>query len=264
MKPLENKVAFVTGGGQGIGRGIAHKLAKAGAKVVVVQRNLTKAEEVAAEINHGLGEAMALHLDVTDTTSIDACVQEALSHFSCIDILVNNAGVGQQSFALDTQPEEFDLCYDVNLKSIWAVVNAFLPHFKTHHTGKIINIASIEGRQGTAMQPAYSASKAAVISLTQSLASLLGPEGINVNTVCPGPVWTPQQENYQRLASQRGEIATDKVNEESFFQDFVDQIPLRRVASSEDIGDAVVFLASLQAKNITGQALNVDGGVFMN
>lgn len=264
MPELENKVALVTGGGQGIGRGIALALAKAGARVIVAQRNFSKVKAVKAEID-GLGqEALALPLDVTDTASIHNCVEESHKHFRQIDILVNNAGVGQQSYAMATNRDEFNRCLDANFKSIWDMTTAFLSDLKENNGGKIINIASIEGRQGTAIQPAYSASKAAAISLTQSFAANLGPDGINVNAVCPGPVWTPQQENYQRLASQRGEIEPDKVNENDFFKEHVAKIPLRRVATPEDIGNAVVFLASSRAKNITGQALNVDGGIVMN
>lgn len=262
MGILESKVAFVTGGGQGIGEGIAIELAKAGANVVVAQRNLDNAETVASKIRKLGRESIALQLDVTDIASIKNCAETVRENFSRIDILVNNAGIGQKAFELETSSEEFDLCYNVNLKSIWTQINEFLPYLKAHNEGKIINISSIEGRRGTKYQPAYSASKAAVISLTQSLSALLGSDNINVNAVCPGPVWTPQQENFQHLFNK--DKAENPINEENFFKDYVEHIPLRRVATPQDIGCAVVFLASPQAKNITGQALNVDGGLFMN
>ena len=264
MVDLNGRTALVTGGGQGIGRGIALELAKAGADLVVVQRDVKLAEAVATEVRRIGRKAIALPVDVTDETSVGECISAALAQFLRVDILVNNAGVAQDKFDAETDLATFDSCYAVNLRGSWCVARQLIPHFRKYRNGKIINIASIEGRRGTIEQPAYSSSKAALISITQSLAAILGPDNINVNAVCPGPVWTAQQEHYQRLAMKRGEIEERRLNENEFYKDYINSIPLRRVATTADIGLAVAFLASESARNITGQALNVDGGIMAN
>src|SRR5207253_363462 len=147
--------------------------------------------------------------------------------------------------AMDTCPEDFDQCYAVNLKGIWNVTQALLPHFKAQGGGKIINICSTAGRKGQALTPAYCASKAAVISLTQSLAAALGPEGINVNAVCPGLVWTAQSEQWLGLLRQSG--ATEAPDMEALLASSKELLPLRRHLTAEDVGYAVVFLASPRA-----------------
>lgn len=248
---LHNQVALITGSAQGIGRGIVMELAKVGANIVVADINKARAESVAVEV-HALGsDALPLFMDVTDSESIDNCVEKALAHFSRIDILVNNAGVGFEEKGLI---EEFDVNYAVNLKGVWQVTSALIPHFKKNQKGKIINIASICGRKG--VQPstmAYNASKAAVINLTQSLAMSLGSDNINVNAICPGAVKTPQNEAARKKSNDP--------NWENYAQTYTQ---LKRPLTPEDMGMAVAFFASSQAKNITGQALNVDGGHFMN
>jgi NAD(P)-dependent dehydrogenase (short-subunit alcohol dehydrogenase family) len=261
---LANKVALVTGGGQGIGRGIAIELARAGADIVVAQRHLQFAEAVAADIA-GMGrKAIALPLDVCDESSVSECIKAALVEFPRVDIVVNNAGVAQEKFYAETELATFDACYAVNLRGAWCVANCLIPHFRRYKSGKIINVASINGRLGDPQLPAYSASKAALISLTQSLAGILGPDNINVNAVCPGPTWTAQQENHRRLAMRRGEIDETHVNSQEFYKGFLDKIALRRVATPQDVGFAVAFLASESARGITGQALNIDCGMVMN
>ena len=173
----------------------------------------------------------------------------ALEHFPKIDILVNNAGVLVGTDYKDTSAEDFDLCYEVNLKSVWQISKVMAPHFKKNGGGKIVNIASIGGRLGMSDIPAYRASKAGVINLTQSLAHALGSDNINVNAVCPGVVETSMAD---KLGGEDHETDYDELAKGS---------ALGRIASPEDIGQAVVFFASSYSKNITGQALNVDGGV---
>jgi meso-butanediol dehydrogenase/(S,S)-butanediol dehydrogenase/diacetyl reductase len=261
---LANKVALVTGGGQGIGRGIAIELARAGADIVVAQRHLQFAEAVASEIAAIGRKGIALPVDVCDESSVSECIKAALVEFPRIDILVNNAGVAQEKFYAETELATFDACYAVNLRGVWCVASCLIPHFRRYRSGKIINVASINGRLGDPQLPAYSASKAALISLTQSLAGILGPDNVNVNAVCPGPIWTAQQENHRRLAMQRGEIDETHLNSQEFYKAFVDKIALRRVATPQDVGFAVAFLASESARGITGQALNIDCGMVMN
>ena len=265
MGNLDNKTAFITGGAQGIGKGIVLALAKAGADIIIADLNADKAEAVVAEIKALGREGIAVRFDVTDENSIKNGVNAALNHFSRIHILVNNAGVFQKrkETEIETTLEDFDLCYDVNLKGVWRVINALIPHFKTHHDGKIVNIASVAGRKGSAKFPAYNASKAAVINLTQSLACALGPHNINVNAICPGVIWTPMLEEVEGILGHTDN--KDKINAKVHFRNVYEQhTPLRRPQTPEDIGQAVTFLASSQAKNITGQALNVDGGLLMN
>ena len=254
MQCLENKTAIVTGGGQGIGRGIALELAKAGANVVIADLNLSESEKVVSDIKALGKDAIALHVDITSTTSITECVQGAINHFSNIDILVNNAGVLAEKGDVSTTAEEFDLNYEVNLKGMWLVSKIVIPIFKDNNKGKIINIASGAARKGLAACPAYSAVKSGVISLTQSLASALGPYNINVNAICPGLVKTP-------LTDKGWDIA----NHPNSFNEYVTaHTALRRLTTPEDIAHAVVFFASSSSRNITGQTLNVNGGDVMN
>ena len=262
MKDLENNIAFVTGGAQGLGRGIAIELAKAGADIVIGDLNLKKAETVAAEIRELGRKSLALNLDVTDGTSINRAVDSALGQFPHIDIVVNNAGVVQKTVGDETTAEDFDFCYGVNLKAVWQMTQAIIPHFKSRHQGSIVNISSGAGRGGNSTVPAYSASKAGVINLTQSQAMVLAPFNINVNAVCPGLIWTPMWEQLEGMVSKTSR--QDEINEQSAFKVGVKNTPLQRPVTAEDIGQAVVFLASPQAKNITGQSLNVDGGLIMS
>jgi len=239
-------------------------LARAGADVIVTQRHVKLAEAVAEEIAAAGRQAIALPIDVCDENSVSDCVKSALARFPRIDILVNNAGVAQENFYGETELATFDVCYEVNLRGAWCVASSLIPHFRRYRSGKIINISSINGRVGDPQLPAYSASKAALISMTQSLAGILAADNVTVNAVCPGPIWTAQQENHRRLAMRRGEIDEAHVNSRDFYKGFVDKIPLRRVATPQDVGFAVAFLASENARSITGQALNVDCGMVMN
>lgn len=250
MKSLDSKVAFVTGAAQGLGESIALQLAKAGAKVVVADLDVKNGEKVVAKIKALGRSAIAIQLDVTDECSVKEAVRESIDHFKKVDILVNNAGV----FFADEESEKFDLHYQVNVRGVWQVITAFTQNFKAIGGGKIVNIASINGRRG--YQPstmAYNASKAAVINLTQSFAMALGPDNINVNAICPGAVKTPMTE--------RARAESKDPNWEKYAKEHTQ---LKRPVTPEDIGQAVVFFVSTQSKNITGQALNVDGGHFMN
>lgn len=266
MTELQGKVAIVTGSAQGIGRGIALELAKAGADIVITHldsaQDRENADQTVAHIKAEGQDALSVVLDVTNSESITACAQTVFAYFPRIHILVNNAGVIQRGLGDDTSIQDLDLCYAVNLKGVWAVCDAFIPHFQNHSEGKIINIASVAGRKGHAFAPAYCASKAGVISLTQSLADSLGPSNINVNAVCPGIVWTPMWESIEAIA---GHTSNEKIiSEQAKFKDSITKTPLRRPQTVDDIGHAVVFLASPRAKNITGQALNIDGGLLKN
>ena len=263
MSHLSQKTAIVTGGGRGIGRGIVLELARAGADVVLADVDLESSERTAGEVARLGRQALVTRVDVADPRSVREGVEQALARFGKIEILVNNAGVVQDHIGTAITENDFDRCYQVNLKGIWNVTCAVVPHFRTIGGGKIVNIASIAGRRGDNALTPYSASKAAAISLTQSLAFSLGRHNINVNAVCPGLLWTPMWEKLEGMF--RGSSEPGIVGERAAFDAYIQsQCPLRREQTPEDIGHAVVFLVSEQARNITGQALNVDGGIQMN
>ncbi len=257
MYQLSSKTAVVTGGNRGLGQAIAMALADAGAHIVITHLDSPADRESANtavnDIKQKGRDALAVPMNVVDKDSVNKAVNQIFKHFEQIDILVNNAGVMQKGVGLESTSEDFDLCANVNVKGIWHVTQAFIPHFQAKQAGKIVNIASIGGRRGEVLMP-YDASKAAAISITQSLATLLGKDNINVNAVCPGPVATPLWDD---LAKQAGPGLTE-------FEDHLQSVPLGRVSTPQDIANAVLFFASDQSHNITGQALNVDGGFRMN
>lgn len=248
---LTGNIALVTGGAQGIGFGIALELARSGGRVVIADRNLQQASVAAEQIRSMGHEAIALALDVTDDDSVRECVRVALGRFSRIEILVNNAGIHCERIGVTSTVGNFNQCFDVNLIGVWRMTQALVPHFKALGGGRIINIASVNGRKPWADTPAYSASKAALINLTQSLAMTLGADNINVNALCPGGVMTQMADHFKHdIPDLREKMTSARV--------------LKRPLSPEDIGRAVAFFASSQAQNITGQSLNVDGGVVMS
>jgi len=271
---LKDQVAIVTGGGGGIGEGICLCLARAGADVVVSDVKADLAEKVADKVRGLGGKALAVTTDVSQADDCQALVDTTLKEMGRLDILVCGAGVmgyahrGNQEEALaieNMREADWDLVQSVNLKGVFLCVRAAAPHFKTQKRGRIINIASVAGRQGVGdFLFHYAASKAGVISLGQSLALQFAPYSVNVNTVCPGIIWTPMwAEGVDVLKS--ANPALKEADPQAVFQNIVkSQIPLGRVQMPEDIGDAVVFLASDEAKEITGQALNVCGGMRMN
>lgn len=264
MGRLDNRTAIVTGGGRGIGRGISLVLAREGASVVIADIDLENANHTAAEIRELGAKAHVTRVDVTAPESAEAGIREAITHFGKVDILVNNAGVvgshvGTRAITLD----DWDACYEVNLKGMWIMSSAIVAHFKDNGGGKIVNIASIAGRKGGAGLAHYSASKAGAISLTQSLARDLGPSNVNVNAVCPGLLWTDMWRHLEAMIG--GDDTPEIVDRRQVFDRFLQtNCPLRREQTPEDIGEAVAFLVSDAAKNITGQSLNVDGGIELN
>lgn len=259
MTLLNQHSALITGAGQGIGRGIALQLAAAGADVVIADIDLAAAEKVVYEASSLGVSAMAVAMDVTDTNVIDKTVKQAVARFPDIGILVNNAGAMQQHFSQSTTLDDFTLCHHVNVAAIWSVTQALLPQLKTQGNGRIINIASTGGRIGSAETPAYSAAKAAAINLTQSQSLALAPFDITVNAVCPGLVWTPMWASIETLVNKKA-----CVEDRETFNQAVNTTPLQRPITPDDIGHAVVFFASDRARNITGQALNINAGSLMN
>jgi NAD(P)-dependent dehydrogenase (short-subunit alcohol dehydrogenase family) len=229
-------------------------MARAGSKVAVAGRDSRTAQTVCDEIISLGGEALPVHLDVTDHDSVAKCVAQVVDAFSRVDILVNNAGVFQQHLGLGVADDDFNHCLDVNLTGMWRMVQALVPQFKKQRYGKVVNISSTGGRRGVGFAPAYCASKAGVISLTQSLASMLGADRINVNAVCPGAIETALRQRIKELCT---EVGSGSALDGAVYA-------LADPLTATDIGYAVVFLASDYAGSITGQALNVDRGFHSN
>ncbi|MEW5723827.1 MAG: SDR family NAD(P)-dependent oxidoreductase [Thermodesulfobacteriota bacterium] len=270
---LKDKVAVVTGGGGGLGEGICLALAEEGARVVVSDLKLEAAERVAAGVRAAGRQALAVQTDVRSPDQCQALMDTAVEKMGALDILVCAAGEG--GFTLwdgseappvleNISEEQWDLTLDVNLKGVFLCNRAAAPHFRRQKSGKIINISSIGGRKGIDWIAHYSAAKAGVITLTQAVALQMAPFGVNANTVCPGVIWTPMWDRGAAVLSKTHPLLKGMPPEDLFKAVVGQMIPLGRPQTKEDIGRAVVFLASDQAKEITGQALNVDGGAMFN
>jgi NAD(P)-dependent dehydrogenase (short-subunit alcohol dehydrogenase family) len=264
---LTDRVAVVTGGASGIGRGICLVLADRGADVAVVDINAEGAQKVAKEIVGKGRQSMVCVTDVTEKASVGKMVRDVVARFGRIDILVNNAGIVGGVGWVDapaSREEDWDSTYEVNVKGVVLCSLAVAEHMKERRAGKIVNISSGAGRLGSPGFPHYSASKAGVISWTQAHAMELGPYNINVNAICPGMVWTPMWEiNAKRAQRERSDLRGLSLRE--VFERIVEKAnPLGREQTPEDIGWAAAFFASDVARNITGQALHVNGGNKMN
>lgn len=270
---LEGKVALVTGGGRGIGRGIALALAAEGADVAIVETDMLDshynqyrspevngfygAQKVAEEIK-GLGRnAIAIKADVSKWEQVQAMVKETLDEFGRIDILVNNAGVVHVSAVEEMEEEAWDLTLDVNVKGTFLGCKAVIPHMKKGGGGKIINVASIAGKNGFGTLTHYTASKFAVVGFTNALAKELARENITVNAICPGIVRTQMWDYLADLWKNPGETI-----EESWQRNLNTIIPQGRDQTPEDMGALAVYFAT--ADNVTGQAANVDGGTELH
>ena len=272
---LGGKSALVTGGGRGIGRGISMILASRGAEVCVSDIDADSAEQVAAEINEGGGKAFAAGGNVTDIDSISEVAQNAVDTFGKLDVCVPNAGViGGPGFISrrDYNDEDWDMTWGVNVRGVVNTADAVSDHMIERRYGKIVIIASHGGREprgvpdegrGSAQGP-YMVSKAAAIQWTHWLAMNLGQYNINVNAVCPGRLWTPM---WQAIAENHKALNPDLAHmsiREIFEMQIKGTMPLGREQTPEDVGKSVAFLASDDASEITGQALNVNGGAIMN
>jgi 3-oxoacyl-[acyl-carrier protein] reductase len=245
---LNGKTAVVTGGSRGIGRAIALALASKGANVVVnYTSNREAAEAVVAEIN-GLGvSGMAVKADVSNSEEVENLVNEVLNSYGSIDILVNNAGITRDNLIIRMTEKEFDDVINTNLKGAFICTKAASKVMIKQKSGKIINVSSVVGIIGNAGQSNYAAAKAGLIGFTKSMARELAKRGINVNAVAPGFIETDMTSKL-----------SDKVKEE-----FAQSIPLNRTGKPEDIAKAVLFLASEYSDYITGQVINIDGGMVM-
>ncbi len=246
---LKNKVAIVTGAGQGIGRTIAVSLAKEGAKVIVNDIDLHGAEKVCREIEKQGREAFPFHADVSNNNQVNQMIEKAIKRFKRIDILVNNAGIMQSMLVEELTEKDWDKMMAINLKGTFLCSKAVMKYMKEQRSGKIVSISSLAGKSGGIMVSAnYSASKAGIIAFTKSLARELAPYKINVNAVCPGTTDTDMAKSFTPEKRER----------------LIGTIPLGRFATPQDIANAVVFLVSEESNYITGTTLDVNGGLLMD
>jgi NAD(P)-dependent dehydrogenase (short-subunit alcohol dehydrogenase family) len=254
---LQHKVAVVTGGARGIGAAIAVRYAEEGATVAVADRDIDAAERTAAGIGGG---AYAVPLDVTREDSIAAMVETAARRSGGIDILVNNAAVFDMAPVLEVTRESFDLLFDINVKGLFFTLQAVAAHMVARGKGgKIINMASQAGRRGEALVSVYCATKAAVISLTQSAGLDLIKEGINVNGISPGVVDTPMWEQVDTLFAR---YEDRPIGEKKRLVG--EAVPFGRMGVPDDHVGAAVFLATADSDYVVAQTLNVDGGNWMS
>ena len=255
---LSDRVVLVTGAGSGIGRAIAIAMGNAGARVACADIDASAAEATAREISESGSEALPIVADVGDLQQIDRMISGVNEGMGGLDVLVNNAGVTVRKHIFDVTEEDWDRIHRVNAKGVFFCLQRAARDMIAQGGGVIVNIASIAGRgyAGTS-NAAYAASKGAVIALTHTASQQLGEHNINVNAVCPGVTRTPLLE---RSMARRAEHWNVTVREAE--RRVVESIPIRRLNDPEDIAALAVFLASPAARNITGQALNVDGGII--
>ena len=244
---LTGQVALVTGAAQGIGRAIALLLARNGADIIVSDVNLEKAEETAKEIEETGQRAMAIKVDVAHSEEVERMVQTILERFGHIDILVNNAGIARDKLILRMTEEDWDAVLNVNLKGTFNCTKAVVRHMSKQRSGKIVSIASVVGEMGNVGQANYSASKAGVIGFTKTIAREFAQRGININAIAPGYIETPMTD-----------VLPEKAKE-----GLRQLIPMNRLGRPEDVAEAVLFLVSETSSYITGQVLNVNGGIYM-
>lgn len=247
---LTGKVAMVTGGGSGIGRGIALLLAEMGASIVVLEIDDAKGSNTAAEIQDQKGQALALHCDVRSASDCRRAVETTIQKWGKIDVLCNCAGIAIRKNIVDLTEEEWDLALDVTLKGIYLLSREVVPHMIRNGGGSIINIGSGWSLKGGPKAASYCAAKGGAVNLTRAMAIDHGPHDIRVNCICPGDIDTPM------LRSEGAQLGRDV---QSFMKDAADR-PLARVGMPEDVANAVLFLASPMSTWITGTALVVDGG----
>ena len=273
---LKDKVAIVTGGGGGLGEGICLCLAREGANVAVSDLNLELAEKVAAKVREKGVKAIPVKTDVSLEQDVQVLFDTTTKELGGLDILVCCAGIsGYETRNLDNlgllqiediPVEDWDRTFAVNMRGVFLCNRAAAPIFREKQAGRIVNISSVAGRRGMDFLPAYAATKAGVISFTQSMALLMASVHVNVNAVCPGIIYTPMWEKgSELLAKGHPMFAGSGIDAKAALDMMVNAlIPFKTYQTPEDIGNAVVFLASDDAKEITGQALNVCGGMVFN
>ena len=253
---FQGKRAFVTGGAHGIGRAIVVALARRGVQIAIADLDLVAARQTAVEVGGG---AMAIDVDVRNRASVERGFETALKQLGGCDILIANAGVSTMQRALDITDEEWDFNFAVNARGIFLTNQIAARHFVAQGSGCIVNTASLAAKVGAPLLAHYSASKFAVLGWTQALAREMAPHAVRVNAVCPGFVRTSMQEREIVWESElRG------MTPEAVMAEYVSLTPMGRIEEPEDVADVVLFLASDAAHFMTGQGINVTGGVRMD
>ncbi len=251
MYALNGRVGLVTGAGGGIGCAIARRLTREGVAIAVLDRDSAAAEAIAAELG-----GLAVTADVTSEDEVGRAVEAVLARFGQIDLLVNNAGVAWMGPALEMPVQALQVMLRVNVEGVFIVSRAVLPHMIARRSGSIVNLASWAGKTGNAYFAGYSASKFAVVGLTQGLAREMAPHGIRVNAICPGIVVdTAMRTAIEAQQRQYGLPATEE-REKS--------IPIGRVSVPDDVARVAAFLASEESSYMTGESINLSGGLLMD
>ncbi len=244
----DNKTVFVTGGSRGIGKEVALKFAENGYNVVInYVSSKTNVEELKSEFESKGVKTLIMQADVTDKEAIDEVVKKAIEEFGSIDVLVNNAGITRDNLLMRMSEEEFDKVIEINLKGTYIVTKAVTKYMMKKRKGSIINLSSVVGVAGNAGQCNYSASKAGIIGFTKSVAKELASRNIRSNAVAPGFIETDMTA-----------VLSDEVKESIH-----NQIPLKRMGTAKEVANLIYFLGSEESSYITGQVINVDGGMVM-
>ncbi|MBO03734.1 MAG: hypothetical protein CL731_01770 [Chloroflexi bacterium] len=263
---LSGKIALVTGGGQGLGLGIVMKLAAQGADIAIADLNEDNAASAAKQVEAIGRKAYTAKMDVSDKDSVIAAVEKLTADAGQIDILVNNAGVAGAPGSTGTgfRDVDWEFTWKINVKGLSDVTEAVLPQMRERKAGKIINISSVAAKAAKYQTAYYATTKMAVVAYTQALAREFALENINVNAVAPGRIWTQFHQDWMKEREALGDeavVGQDKY--EVFMGALKEVIPMGRPQSPEDIGALVTFLASEEARNITGQTIQCDGGQVM-
>jgi NAD(P)-dependent dehydrogenase (short-subunit alcohol dehydrogenase family) len=256
---IEGHVAIVTGGGRGIGRATALELARLGADVVIAELDSANAERTAKEVKALGRRALALPVDVTKLADLHTLVERARAEYGRIDVLVNNAGIYRAAATLDVTEEHWDAVLTINARAVFFASQAVLPVMLAQKRGCIVSVSSMAGKIGSRTNLPYNASKAAVISITKSLALAHAADGVRVNCVCPGFVETDM---WEKVSREQGALLGLSADE--FTRQRAAQVPVGRMERPEDVAQVIGFLASPRAGYMTGQALSVDGGLVMH